>query len=51
VLKEELYTELLPTVRALERQEQNTIQPDYLYTWNGAKLANGGRIDSKLGGN
>ena len=36
-------------IRTMDRQETNTIPPNYLLSWAGSRLTNAGRIDSKLG--
>lgn len=36
-------------IRTMDRQETNTIPPNYLSSWVGSRLTNAGRIDSKLG--
>lgn len=40
---------LMPAIRAMDRQEQNNVRRGSLSTWNAARSANMGRIDSKLG--
>jgi hypothetical protein len=40
---------VMPRIRAMDRQETNTIRRHELRTWNGARTYNGGRIDSQLG--
>lgn len=40
---------LMPSVRAMDRQEQNNARRTSFNTWNNARAANRGRIDSKLG--
>lgn len=47
-IKEDLKL-LMPSVRAMDRQEQNNVGRTALSTWNNARSANLGRIDSKLG--
>jgi hypothetical protein len=42
-------TFMMPRIRAMDRQETNTIRRHELRTWNGARAYNGGRIDSQLG--
>jgi hypothetical protein len=40
---------VMPSVRARSRQETENIGRNDLHTWNGARVTNGGRIDSQLG--
>ena len=42
-------TVLMPKVRAMDRQETNTIGRNSKPSWNAARLTSGGRIDSQLG--
>lgn len=50
-IKDELYGRdgVMARVRVIDRQETNTIPPNYLLSWAGSRLSNAGRIDSKLG--
>lgn len=51
VIRDELYGRdgVMARVRTMDRQETNTIPPNYLLSWAGSRLTNAGRIDSKLG--
>jgi hypothetical protein len=52
VLHRDLIEEMKPLmskVRTMDRQETNNFERHDLGTWNDARLANDGRIDSKLG--
>ncbi len=46
-IKEELYKEVMPRVRTMDRQETNTL--GRMQTWVSARLSRFGRIDSRLG--
>lgn len=48
-VKDELYKEVMPRVRAMDRQETETYGRSDLYPWNNARSGLSGRIDSKLG--
>ena len=50
-IKDELYGKggVMERVRTMDRQETNTIPPNFLLSWQGSRLTNAGRIDSKLG--
>jgi len=48
VLQRELAT-IMPSVRALDRQETNTIGRADMYPWVDVRQTRGGRIDSRLG--
>lgn len=50
-IKDELFERggVMERIRTVDRQETNTIPPNFLLSWVGSRLTNQGRIDSKLG--
>lgn len=50
-VKDELFGRggAMERIRTMDRQETNTIPPNFLLSWQGSRLTNSGRIDSKLG--